>query len=329
MEQLVFQCSDDQVRLDVEVTSQLSELGKTLSRSQIQRLITSGAVTINGKVCARPGVKLSSGDTINLELCDLLPSYAPSPLSQSLPIVFYDDHIVVINKPAGISVHPGIATNGNTVVEGLIHYLSELGDNLEQNPRLGVVHRIDKDTTGLVVLARTTAALTSLSQQFQEKSATRLYQALVLTSPKGKRRVQLEPNGHLITGYGRHPKNRLKFAVVPESPKKAETHWNLIDDIGYASVLKASLKTGRTHQIRVHLESIGSPVIGDQLYGDFAALPAALRNHVAAFGRQALHAEELQIVHPASGEPMTFNAPLPDDHRELISFFKDYQANEF
>jgi 23S rRNA pseudouridine1911/1915/1917 synthase len=314
-------------RLDVEITSRLQLDGTVLSRSQVQKLIDNSLVKINGKTCIRPGTRLCSGDMIEVAVSDLLPTYEPSALSQSLPIIYKDDHIIVVNKPAGISVHPGIMTKGNTVVEGLLHYLEDFGEGLDRNPRLGVVHRIDKDTTGLVVLARTTPALTLLSRQFAEKSAYRSYQALVLASPRGKRKIQLQPTGSIITGFARHPRNRLKFAVVPESIKKAETHWQLMDDLGYASIVSVVLKTGRTHQIRVHMEHLGSPIIGDRLYGDTASLPPPLKRKADTFGRQALHAESLQFVHPHSGQAMSFTAELPQDHAELVSFFRQYQLS--
>jgi 23S rRNA pseudouridine1911/1915/1917 synthase len=326
MKRIMFNGSD-QVRIDLAITNELEQRGEPLSRSQIQKLIERQLVTVNGKVCTRPGFRLVDADKVEVIIEELLPEYKPSELSQNIPIVFMDDHIIVINKPAGISVHPGIGTKGNTVVEGLIHHLSSIGSDIAENPRLGVVHRIDKETTGLLVLARTTDALTVLSKQFAEKTAQRSYSALVLTSPRGKRRVQMDPIGSIVTGFGRHPKNRLKFSVIPESTRLAETHWELIDDIGYGSCLEITLKTGRTHQIRVHMEHLGSPVIGDQLYGDFSALPPELRKRIQEFNRQALHASKLELTHPLSGERLTFTAPLPRDHSNLIDIFRHFQAH--
>ena len=297
------------------------------SRSQIQMMIDAGAVTVNGKVEKRPGAPIKAGQTI------VITPPAPEPTHLTayefpLPIVFEDQSLIVLNKPPGISMHPGAGDTSRTILNALVAHLGASAELFQDAPRdrfgntrPGIVHRLDKDTTGLVVIAKNVVTHHALTKQFSGRTVGRAYTALSLSSPRGSRVTDLGSEGEINAALGRDTKDRKKMAVTSDG-KPATTGWKVIERLPYANLLELRLKTGRTHQIRVHLASVGAPVIGDLTYGDTSLLPPKLKQAAAIYGRQALHAHELAFDHPVSGERLSFSAPIPADLETLISTFR-------
>ncbi len=278
------------------------------SRARLQGWIRDGKLTVNEK-CLRPRDKLQPGDRlcINAEL-----EAASDWRGQELPldVVFEDDQLLVINKAAGVVVHPAAGNREGTLLNGLLHAYPELA----VLPRAGIVHRLDKDTTGLLVIARTLNAHTDLVEQLQARSIGREYEAVVVGLLTG--------GGTVDKPLGRHPVNRKKRAVV-ENGKPAVTHYRLLERFRGHSHVQVNLETGRTHQIRAHMSHINHPLVGDPLYGGRLRMPAAcseeLRNALSTFRRQALHARRLALKHPRSGEAMEWTAETPADIAQLLS----------
>ncbi|RMX21140.1 23S rRNA pseudouridine(1911/1915/1917) synthase RluD [Legionella jordanis] len=293
----------------------LAQLFPDFSRSQLSSWLKDGQITLNGKTC-KPKDKAQTGDHIQLNVKfnenqnqENLPEEIP------LDVVHEDEHLLIINKPAGLVVHPGAGNREHTLVNALLHHAPQL-INL---PRAGIVHRLDKDTTGLLIVAKTLPAHTKLIRQMQAREINRCYITLV--------------QGHLISGgeintfFGRHPRNRLKMAVCSQG-KEAITCYSLRKQYGDYTLLDVQLLTGRTHQIRVHMAYINHPVVGDPLYGGRMRFPAQadadFREMISNFRRQALHAAYLSFFHPESQEELTFEAPLPDDFRYLLEVMDKY-----
>ncbi len=283
------------------------------SRSRIQTLIREGLARVNGKP-EKAGYKVKAGDTVTLELPErpvreVLPE--PIPLS----VIYEDPHIVVLNKPAGLVVHPAPGNYTGTLVNALLyHYgsLPSLGKGKEEaegveRERAGIVHRLDKDTSGVMVTARTPEALKSLSGQFKDRVVQKRYVALVAGVIK-------KGSGTIEAGLGRHVKERKKISVHTYKAREAVTLYRVRERYGNATLVEVEIKTGRTHQIRVHMAHIGHPVLGDRVYG--GAKAAKLGD--TAVPRQMLHAESLSILHPVTGHPMTFSAPPPEDMAGII-----------
>lgn len=287
------------VRLD----KVLSSLIPQYSRSRIQQWIEGGHVTVDDQIISRKTTVF--GD----ETVVILPQTAPEDLAfkpepMALSIVHEDAAILVIDKPAGLVVHPAAGNWSGTLLNGLLHYFPAIGGV----PRAGIVHRLDKDTSGLMVVAKTLQAHTDLVRQLQARTVKREYLALVWGTPL--------INGKVDAALGRHPRDRLKMAVLENATAKpAVTHYHRIatglHDRRAVSLMRCQLETGRTHQIRVHMQSIGCPLVGDTLYG---------KPHLAsAFGRQALHAYRLGLIHPATGKASDWVCPLPQDFMDLIA----------
>ncbi|WP_367605659.1 RluA family pseudouridine synthase [Legionella sp. W05-934-2] len=280
------------------------------SRNYWADQIKSGNVLLNDQTCL-PKSKLKIDDSVFIKESCFTPKIQLDNIPQSiqLDIIYEDDQILVINKPAGLVIHPGAGNSEFTLLNGLLAYYKESA-NL---PRAGIVHRLDKNTTGIMVIAKTLESYNSLVQQLQQRIIKREYKALVY--------------GHIISGgcietfYGRHPKNRLKMAVLV-SGKEAITHYTVDKQFQHFTLLNVQLETGRTHQIRVHMAHIGHPIIGDTLYGYRLKLPPKhsdlVKNHLQAFKRQALHAFRLTLEHPSSKQTLTWMAPIPDDLKSLI-----------
>lgn len=295
----------------------LSDQVEGLSRSRVQKLIEAGEVTVDGE--ARPGRhRLSTGERIQLVVPAAEPVEGLEPDS-SVPfeIVYEDPHLAVVDKPAGVVVHPAPGHRRGTLVQGLmarLDALSGVGGRL----RPGIVHRLDRETSGLLVVARNDAAHRSLQAQLQDRSLGRTYQAIVWGQPD-------PPGGTLDFPLDRHPRQRERRAVV-EGGRPARTHYGTLETRPGATLLELRLESGRTHQIRVHLAHVGHPVLGDPLYwGDARRLKGAHPDHRPALqralgelGRQALHACRLRLVHPATGEQMEFASPLPPDIRAAL-----------
>jgi 23S rRNA pseudouridine1911/1915/1917 synthase len=299
----------------------LSELCGDLSRTRLKNLIDDGHVRVNGSVCDKPSFKVKMNDTLEVDVPAPVAA-TPSAEDIKLDVIYEDSDMLVINKPVGMVVHPGAGNFTGTLVNALLHRnaddLSGIGGVL----RPGIVHRLDKDTSGLMVAAKNDIAHRGLASQLEDRSLSRTYKAFVMGVPFPSKGMVEQP-------LGRHPASRLKMAIRRKGGKDAKTYYNVVEKFGTEfSLVECKLETGRTHQIRVHMESIKHPLIGDVLYGPPAsALKAALKRgdyeleeaqKVMDFPRQALHAAAITFIHPVSGEEMSFEAPLPSDLSNLL-----------
>ena len=283
-----------------------------LSRERIKGLIAEGAVEIAGKRASSPSAKVEAGTPFTIALP------APTPLEaepQEIPLViaYEDEHLIVVDKPAGMVVHPAAGNRDGTLVNALLHHCKGELSGINGVERPGIVHRIDKNTSGLLVVAKTDSAHEGLAKQFADHSISRRYTAICAGAPK-------PAEGTIDARLGRSDRDRKKMAVLPPDAsrgKHAVTHYRTINSWGIASKLECRLETGRTHQVRVHCASIGHPLLGDPQYGRD---PKALRPILEKLGfkRQALHAASLGFVHPATGGRLDFQADLPRDMVELI-----------
>lgn len=308
-------------RLDKYLSQRLTHL----SRTRIQLAIETGLVTVDG-VSARPSVKVRPGQHIQVRLpypppLDLTPEPIP------LEIAYEDPYLLIVNKPAGMSCHPGAGVYSGTLLNALLYHMQ--GEALpasEQNiARPGLVHRIDKDTTGLLVVAKEERTYYGLAQQFFAHTAQRRYWALVWGSPKADA-------GTITAHIARDPHQRKKYRAFPDGSqgKHAITHWHVIERFRLATWIECRLETGRTHQIRVHLSSIGHPLVGDKTYGGDRPRIALLSTRIAQAAhrllekmpRQALHAYLLGFQHPITGEALQFSAPMPADMAEAVEFLR-------
>lgn len=299
-------------RLDIFVAANYS----ALSRSQVKHVIEEGDVLVNSKA-PKVSQLLKAGDVIVLKQKPVREALA---VAQEIPlnIVYEDAAIIVVDKPARMVVHPAPGNQENTLVNALLfhcHDLSGIGGVL----RPGIVHRLDKDTTGLIVAAKTNDAHRRLSAQFEKHEVHKKYAALVWGDVKGN-------TGEIVLPVGRHPGDRKKMSTKSTRGKDALTLWKVRERYGPATLLDVEIKTGRTHQIRVHLSERGYPVVGDTVYGSAAKMrtihDAALKTVLKAFNRQALHAAVLSFLHPVSGERVVFTAPLPEDMNNLCAQFR-------
>jgi len=282
------------------------------SRSRLTQWIKEGAILVDGKEL-KPREKLYGGEKI---VVDAMIEDMEVHEAENIPldIVYEDDDILVVNKPAGLVVHPAVGNRTGTLLNGLLHYYPAIA----QVPRAGIVHRLDMDTTGLMVVAKTLQAQTDLVGQLQDRSMGREYEAITYGVMTGGGCVE-EP-------MGRHATNRLKMAVVSIG-KEAVTHYRLLEKFRAHSHIRLKLETGRTHQIRVHMSHINYPLVGDQTYGGRARLPKGIDQDTVdvlrSFKRQALHAKKLELWHPATGEQMSWEIPLPDDFVTLLKALQD------
>jgi len=286
-------------RLDVV----LARLEPTLSRAQVQRLIEQGEITVAGSV-AKPAHKLRAGERIEGRVPEPVPARL-EPQAIPLAILHEDADLIVIDKPAGMVVHPAAGHAQGTLVNALLHHcrdLSGVGGEL----RPGIVHRLDKDTSGLLVAAKHDRAHRALAAQWKQHSIDREYLACVRGSPRAE-------SGTVDAPIGRHPTDRKRMSTRARVGRSAVTHWRVEERLREATLLRVRLETGRTHQIRVHLSSIALPLLGDPVYGGGRALRPAL-----AIARQALHATVLGFTHPTTGERVRFESPLPRDLLELL-----------
>ncbi len=277
------------------------------SRSRLTAWIKDGAVLVDGKK-EKPREKLYGGEVITI---DVVIEDMENHEGEDIPldIVYEDDHILVVNKPAGLVVHPAVGNRTGTLLNALLfHYPA-----IAQVPRAGIVHRLDMDTTGLMVVAKTIQAQTDLVMQLQDRSMGREYEAITFGVMTG--------GGCIEEPIGRHATNRLKMAVIAMG-KEAVTHYRLLEKFRAHSHVRLKLETGRTHQIRVHMSHINYPLVGDQTYGGRARLPKGIEEETVSklrnFKRQALHAKKLELWHPATGEQMSWEIDLPDDFKELL-----------
>lgn len=269
------------------------------SRNRLQTWIRDGRVLVDGQPIQEPKRKLLGGERLQvLEVQDEKLA-AETPEDIPFPVVYEDEAILVIDKPAGLVVHPGSGNWSGTLLNALLHHAPQLA----QVPRAGIVHRLDKDTSGLMVVAKTLEAQTDLIRQLQARSVKREYRALLVG--------YLDRNGTVDAPIGRHPTLRTKMAVVQHNGREARTHYTVLEHFERSTLVQCRLETGRTHQIRVHMAALGFPLVGDGVYnrGKTAGI---------AFPRQALHAYRLGLIHPQTREPMQWEAPLPEDMALLL-----------
>lgn len=291
----------------------LAQSDAAISRSQVKYAIEEGDVLVNGKE-PKVSQKLKEGDVIILTQ---RPPQEAAAIAQEMPlnIIYEDEAIIVINKPAGMVVHPAPGNADNTLVNALLfhcHDLSGIGGVL----RPGIVHRLDKDTSGLIVAAKSDEAHHHLSAQFEKHDVHKKYLALVWGDVKGN-------HGEIVEPVGRHPVNRKKMSTKSKRGKDALTLWKVRERFGVATLLKVEIKTGRTHQIRVHLSDRGYPVVGDAVYDNSAKVRAVanplLKARLKEFNRQALHATYLSFIHPLKGERVVYTANMPQDMADLCT----------
>ena len=293
---MILEASMDGERLDAF----LSRSAEGLSRSAAQKLIADGNVRLNGSP-ARKNDRLRVGDSVELTIpepreVDIAPKQMP------LDIVYEDEDVAVINKPKGLVVHPAAGHQDDTLVNGLLYAMGDSLSGINGELRPGIVHRIDKDTSGLLAIAKNDLAHTVLASQLKDHSMARTYEAVVCGSFK-------EDRGTVDAPIGRHRTDRKKMAVVPDG-RHAVTHWEVIARYGGVTHLRCRLETGRTHQIRVHLAHIGHPILGDTVYG--------AKKPVPGLTGQCLHATELQFIHPATGKTVSLRCPLPEEFTHML-----------
>lgn len=281
----------------------LARLLPQYSRARLTAWIRDGRVIVDGRTPA-PRDKLHGGEKIIVQPVPSPEETSFRPETMPLDVLHEDDTLIIINKPAGLVVHPGSGNWQGTLLNALLAHAPQLATV----PRAGIVHRLDKDTSGLLVIAKTLTAQTDLVRQLQSRTVTREYRAVV--------HGRIARDGKMEGAIGRDPRSRTRMAVV-HSGKPALTHYKVLEKLARASVLACRLETGRTHQIRVHLQKLGHPIWGDPVYGP--------RNPPASpqLPRQALHAEKLALTHPQSGETLQWQAPLPADMRQLIAALRD------
>lgn len=302
-------------RLDVALQTMLPDH----SRSRLQAWIKDGLITLENATTTAKN-KVWGGEHVLIMPPKNLQENAFNAEEIPLDIVFEDDELLVINKPAGLVVHPAAGNWSGTLLNALLFYLPKLADI----PRCGIVHRLDKDTSGLLVVAKTLEAQTSLVRQLQARTVKREYRAIVWG--------QLWRNGTVNQPIGRNPHNRLKMAVV-RGGKPAVTHYEILERFGTNTYLRCNLETGRTHQIRVHMQHLKAPMLGDPLYGIGNIIPhkhmtQTLRDAVSNFHRQALHAIKLGLIHPKTNQPMEWQIELAEDMRGLLEAMRHEDIKE-
>lgn len=293
---------DEDIRLDLYLSNQMEQR----SRNYIQKLIEKGNVQVNGSCCNIKKYKVKESDTIEVridepEILKIKPENIP------IEIVYEDEDLLIVNKPQGMVVHPAPGNYSGTLVNALLYHCKNLSA-INGTTRPGIVHRIDKDTSGLLMIAKTNKAHESLAKQLKDHSIHRIYLALVYG-------VIQEEKGTIQTYIGRHPVNRLKMAVVMENGKKAITHFTVLKRFDHYTFVQAKLETGRTHQIRVHMSYIHHPLLGDPVYG--------YKKEKFNLNGQLLHAQILGFIHPSRGVYMEFKSDLPDSFQKVLKVLEN------
>lgn len=320
----------DKGQSQLRIDKYLTNIMAGVSRNRIQEAANVGQILVNGKA-VKSNYKVKPKDVISVVL-----AYPPSDfkiIPQDIPIniVYEDEHVVLVNKQPGLVVHPGFGNFEGTLLHAIAFHLKDVPGFDVNDARVGLVHRIDKDTSGLVLLAKTPEAKTHLGKQFFDKTTDRTYNALVWGRVK-------EDEGTIVGALARDPRNRMLFTVFPEGEnpqaKHAVTHYKVIERIGYVTLVECRLETGRTHQIRVHMKHIGHTLFNDDRYGGNEILRGVrnvkyrqfVKNCFEVCPRQALHAKTLGFTHPITGERMFFESELPDDMKRLIEKWKKFNA---
>ncbi|MFO0995445.1 MAG: RluA family pseudouridine synthase [Alphaproteobacteria bacterium] len=300
-------------RLDTVLATRIP----TLSRTRVKALIREGRASIGGRTIAEPDFRVKPGQAIRLVVPESAPA-APEAQAIDLSILYEDDDIIVLDKPAGLVVHPAPGNPDRTLVNALLAHCGDRLAGIGGVRRPGIVHRLDKDTSGIMVVAKTDRAYAGLQVQFAKRTIERQYLALVWGVPRPH-------EGEIRGAIGRHPRHRKKMAVLRRGGKPALTRYQVVETYGsgLASLVLCRLGSGRTHQIRVHLADRGHPVLGDPLYGSIPRrAPEALKTRLAGLKRQALHAESLGLTHPTTGKSLTFHTELPFNLKALVDFLK-------
>ncbi|WP_199249511.1 RluA family pseudouridine synthase [[Phormidium] sp. ETS-05] len=304
MQSIMLEVGAEEERLDLWVASQLPDM----SRSRIQKIIESGGVLVNGETCTTKKAKLKQGDRLTITIPN------PEPLTLTpedipLDILYEDEHLLIINKPAGLVVHPSAGHDEGTLVHALLSHCTDLA-GIGGVERPGIVHRLDKDTTGAIVVAKTDQAHQNLQAQIKAKTARREYLGIVYGAPR-------DAAGTIDLPLGRHPVDRKKQAVVivEKGGRPAVTHWQIEERLGNYTLMRFELETGRTHQIRVHSAQIGHPIVGDVVYGRGRSVGVNLPG-------QALHAWRLTLAHPVTGDPLQAVAPIPETFATLLEVLR-------
>lgn len=314
----VVELEQDGQRLD----KVLAVLFPDLSRTRLKSLILTGDILLNDSLPENPSYKVKAGDRVSVTMPPVVDD-SPVPENIPLDIVYEDSHLIVVNKAVGMVVHPAVGHGSGTLVNALLHHCGDTLSGINGVRRPGIVHRLDKDTSGLMIVAKNDHAHKFLAEQLSSRTLYRLYHALVLGVPT-------PPIGRVDQPLGRHGSNRLKMGIIRQGGRDAVTHYMVKEKFrDCLSLVECKLETGRTHQIRVHMEYIKHALVGDALYGP---QPTALRSSlnkagydpavvdaVCGFGRQALHAKEIAFIHPETEEEMHFSADLPADFQALIN----------
>lgn len=322
--ELEFQVSEEEAgnRIDALLSSYLQawesaeeSLTQVPTRSKVAQWINDGHLSLNEQILSKVSHKVKAGDLLRIRIPPVVPLALEADSSIPIDVVFEDDDLLVLNKMAGLVVHPGAGQPSGTLINGLLAYLGGSQKEVGEVHRPGMVHRLDKDTSGLMVVAKTDSAFQGLVKQFlPPRTIRREYLAVTRLLPKG-----VGESGEIELPIGRHPKFRQKMAVLEEGGKPAHTLWQLEQRLACGNVLRLVLKTGRTHQIRVHLQALGAPIVGDAVYGEATnCFPTTKRGAVSRISRQALHACRLEFIHPISREQVSFEAPMAADIAELI-----------
>ena len=321
---LVVDKGQEAVRLDKFLTARI----ENISRNKVQQAIEGGRVLVNNKA-ASANYKIRPGDNIICFSDRQVAGEEIIPEKMDLNIFFEDDEVLIVNKPPGLVVHPASGNYSGTLINGVAYYLHEKNQAITEEtlPRFGLVHRIDKNTSGLLVLAKTSRAVASLAKQFFEHTVKRQYIALVWGDLK-------EDSGTIYAHVGRHQRFRKLFEAYPEGDhgKEAITHYEVIERFGYVTLVRCVLETGRTHQIRVHMKFIGHPLFNDETYGGdkilkgtiFSKYKQFVENCFTICQRQALHAKTIGFMHPVTGDEMLFDSELPEDMQEVITKWRNY-----
>lgn len=322
-----FRMEVDKGQAPVRIDKFLFERMQHSSRNRIQKAADAGAIRVND-VPVKSNYKVRPLDVITLMLGQPKHDTTITPENIPLDVVYEDDSLMVVNKPAGLVVHPGAGNFHGTLVNAIAWHLRDLTTYDPNDPEVGLVHRIDKDTSGLLVIAKTPEAKTALGKQFFNKTTHRSYNALVWGNMP-------EDEGRIEGNIARDPKDRLRMTVFSPTSgigKEAVTHWRVLERFGFVTLVECVLETGRTHQIRAHMKHIGHPLFGDERYGGTEILrgtrsstyKAFISNCLKTCPRQALHAKTLGFVHPVTGEQMDFTSELPSDMEQLIARWRKF-----
>ena len=327
-----YSCTVDKGQSPVRVDKYLSEHMPGTSRNRIQQAAEAGNILVNEQPVAS-NYKVKPLDLVQVMLDHEPIDFTIQPENIPLEVVYEDEDVLVINKPAGLVVHPGHGNYEHTLLNALAYYFQQTQAHLDiNNPEIGLVHRIDKDTSGLLLIAKTPEAKTNLGKQFFDHTTERTYNALVWGT-------FTEESGTITGALARDTRDRTIYRIydLEENPnaKEAITHWRVLERFPYVTLVECRLETGRTHQIRVHMKSIGHPLFADEKYGGMEILKGLrtqkysqyIHNCFALCPRQVLHAKTLGFTHPRTGERMFFNSPLPADIAALIDKWRNYQPN--